>query len=191
MTNVENDGPPLTVEQMAGALVALGYFQGENTPEAHAYYAARHKNLELYRMGLLNSLLGAVQAEAMTADFAYPDDEEMQEVWPGQLISAGVAENDLLQANFIAWQLWRASFPLSVFARSGAAGPVAVAAAYSAESSNLLTTAMAAGFDAVQSGDVDSVLTAQQQMLTLARERLTTALENVDAYLVEIEQRQG
>ncbi|MGW4652474.1 DUF6245 family protein [Kitasatospora sp. NPDC004289] len=186
MTNTQNDGPLVTVEQIAEAMAALGYFQGENTPETHAYYAARHKSPELYRMGLLNSLLGAVQAETMTADLNHPDDEEMQEVWPGQLISAGVAENDLLQSNFIAWQLWRASFPLSVFARSGAAGPVAVAAAYSAEASHLLTTSMAAGFDGAESGDVETVLAAQEQMLTLARERLTTAVANVDVYLREI-----
>ncbi|GAA2997579.1 hypothetical protein GCM10020229_07490 [Kitasatospora albolonga] len=185
MDNLKNDGPPVTVEQIAGALAALGYFQGEPGAEALARFAAMHRTAELYRMGLLNSLLGVVQAEAMSSDFECPDDDDMQSVWPAQLVSAGVGENDLLQANFVAWQIWRASFPLSLFARSGNAGPVAVAAAFSAEAAQLLTNAMAAGFDAIENGD-DEVLAAQRQMLAMVRQRLQDSLTHVDGYLTEI-----
>ncbi|MFJ8039149.1 DUF6245 family protein [Kitasatospora sp. NPDC096147] len=181
-----DDGPPVTVEQIAAALAALDYYDGENTPQAHARYAAGYPDPEAYRAALLNALLGSVQAEAMLTDMTDLPDQDRERSWMQQISSAGAAEDDLRQITFVTWQLWRASFPLSVFARSDAAGPVAIAAAYTAEAAQALTNAMSAGWDALASGDFASI-DAQQQMMLHARDRLRAALGHVEDHLAVVE----
>ncbi|WP_344547421.1 DUF6245 family protein [Actinomadura fulvescens] len=57
---------PASVDQLAGALASLGMYGGDNTTTEHAAEAQR-LSADRYQMHLANSLLGAVQVEAMLA----------------------------------------------------------------------------------------------------------------------------
>lgn len=52
---------PVTVEQVAAAMAAPGFYTGSNDPREHAAEAERLGGRTVYRMRLTNALLGAVQ----------------------------------------------------------------------------------------------------------------------------------
>ena len=55
---------PATPEQLVGAMLALGVWEGETTLQQHDDEARRLGGAEAYRLSLCNALLGAVQAQA-------------------------------------------------------------------------------------------------------------------------------
>jgi hypothetical protein len=58
---------PATAGQLAGALAALGLYSAANTAAEHAEESGRLGGARAYRVRLVNTLLGAVQIEAMMA----------------------------------------------------------------------------------------------------------------------------
>jgi hypothetical protein len=177
------DEAPATVGQVAAALAALGLYSGENTPEEHAVEAARLGGADAYRVRLVNALLGVVQAEAVMAD-AVPLGEDARHVaWEEQLTAAGAGLDDpVRRVEFIRWQVLRAGTPLRLMAQNQGAGPIPLAAAHAAAGLHLLLGVIAAGQDAVATGDADT-LTAQAGQLRAAREALTNAIGNTDLLL--------
>jgi hypothetical protein len=174
---------PATVGQVAAALAALGLYSGENAPEEHAAEAARLGGADAYRVRMVNALLGVVQAEAVMAD-AVPLAEDARHVaWEEQLTAAGAGLDDpVRRVEFIRWQVLRAGTPLRLMAQNQGAGPIPLAAAHAATGLHVLLGVIAAGQDAVATGDVDT-LAAQAGQLRAAREALTNAIGNTDLLL--------
>lgn len=179
---MEQGRAPATVEQIAAAMVALGLYGGENTPEEHAAEAARLGGADAYRVRMVNALLGAVQGEALLADGVELDDGHLA-AWEEQLQAAGAGlDNPVARLEFLRWQVLRASTPLRLLAQNPSAGPIPVAAAHGAAGLHLLVGVIAASQDAVASGDVDT-LAAQADQLKAAREALQNAIDNTDLLL--------
>jgi hypothetical protein len=174
---------PATAGQVAAALAALGLYSGENTPEEHAGRAARLGGADAYRVRMVNALLGVVQAEAVMADAVPLDEDARHAAWEEQLTAAGTGLDDpVRRVEFIRWQVLRAGTPLRLMAQNQGAGPIPLAAAHAATGLHMLPGVIAAGQDAVATGDVDT-LAAQAGQLRAAREALTNAIGNTDLLL--------
>jgi hypothetical protein len=166
---------PATVEQLAAAMDALGFYTGSNDPSEHAAEALRLGGADVYRMRLVNALLGAVQTEAILAETIEVDGERRAAAYRQQLVTAGVEEDPDKLMEFLRWQVLRATMPLREIARRPEAGPIPVAAAHAAEGLQWLL-AVVAGGQQPTGADVDALV----RNLEAARTSLLDALANVD-----------
>jgi Family of unknown function (DUF6245) len=174
---------PVTVEQIAAAMVALGFYCGKNTPEEHAEEAARLGGPDAYRVRMLNALLGMVQAETVMADAVTLGDDARQAAWEEQLRAAGAGlDNPVRRVEFLRWQVLRAGTPLRLMAQNREVGPIPLAAAYAVTGLQELLGVIVASQDAVAQGDVET-LAAQAGQLKAAREALENAVNNIDVLL--------
>ncbi|WP_327675442.1 DUF6245 family protein [Kitasatospora sp. NBC_00458] len=169
---------PVTVQQIGAALAALGRYEGNNTAAEHADYAAQFSHPDIYRVRLINALLGFVQKEAMLADEVEPDAENPMAALGEQLKSADAWELSP-QVDFIRWQVERASIPLQLIASDRNSGPLPVAAVYAAEAMHILL----GRFDTPEAAvDLDA-LAGHVAEVRRARELLRVAIENTDILL--------
>lgn len=164
---------PATVEQVAAAMDALGFYVGPNDPGEHA--ALRLGRADAYRMRLVNALLGAVQTEALLAETIEVDGERRAAAYRQQLVIAGVEEDPDKLMEFLRWQVLRATTPLREIARRPEAGPIPLAAAHAAEGLQSLL-AVVAGGQQPTAADVDALVAN----LEAARSSLLDAVANVD-----------
>lgn len=164
---------PATVEQLAAAMDALGFYTGSNDPSEHAAEALRLGGADVYRMRLVNALLGAVQTEAILAETIEVDGERRAAAYRQQLVTAEEDPDKLME--FLRWQVLRATTPLREIARRPEAGPIPVAAAHAAEGLQWLL-AVVAGGQQPTGADVDALV----RNLEAARTSLLDALANVD-----------
>lgn len=176
---------PVTVQQIAAALGALGAYEGENTPAEHAGRSAG-LGADVYRLRLLNTLLGAVQKQAQFADETREDSEELFSAWGEQLKAAVDPEDAAKQMGFLGWQVRRAGVPLYSVAQDPEAGPGVVAASRAGEALHTLLGVIVAVDEALPKGDVDTVV-RQYGVLHIAREFLVDALDNLDTLLGMVE----
>ncbi|MFE9636319.1 DUF6245 family protein [Streptomyces sp. NPDC006463] len=179
---MKNEDIPVTVEQIGAALVALGAYDGNNTPAEHAENATQFGRSEIYRLRLLNTLLGSVQAQAKLADEVEGDGEDLFAAWFEQLKAADAWDDPVKQMAFLGWQVRRAGIPLHWIAKAPGAGPIVVAAAHAAEALHVLLGVIGAVDEANATGDVETVV-AQVGVLKAARELLVAALDNADIML--------
>ncbi|MCG6498486.1 DUF6245 family protein [Kitasatospora sp. A2-31] len=177
-----NDDALMTVGQLASAMAALGLYEGDNTPAEHAEYAAQAGGVDVYRLRLLNALLGSVQREVMLADGVEMADEVQQVVWGDHLESAKAADDTVAQMVFARWQTWRASLPIMGFAEFEETGPLPVAAAHASEALQLLLGSYGALLKAFEADDVQAAA-AQAEVLERAGEMLQSAVRNTDRML--------
>jgi len=181
MNEQERSEPPLTAEQIAAAMAALGLYRGANTAAEHAQETARLGGAPAYRVRLLNALL--VQAEAALADAVELDEAVRHAAWEEQLKAAGAGlDNPVRRVEFLRWQVLRAATPLRLMAQHHETGPVPLAAAHAAEGLQVLLGVIAASQDAIATGDVDT-LAAQTGQLDTAREALGNAIHNTNLLL--------
>lgn len=174
---------PVTVEQIAAAMAALGLYDGENAPEEHAEEAARLGGPDAYRVRMVNALLGVVQSEAAVADAVKLGDDARHAAWEEQLKAAGAGLDDPgRRVEFVRWQVLRAGTPLRLMAQNREVGPIPLAAAHAATGLHTLLSVIAASQDAVATGDVET-LAAQADQLQAAREALESAIGNTDVLL--------
>lgn len=166
---------PATVEQVAAAMDALGFYVGSNDPGEHAAEALRLGGPGAYRMRLVNALLGAVQTEAILAETIEVDGEGRAAAYRQQLVTAGVEEDPDKLMEFLRWQVLRATTPLREIARRPEAGPIPLAAAHAAEGLQGLL-AVVAGGQQPTAGDVDALVAN----LEAARSSLLDAVASVD-----------
>ncbi|GAA2779879.1 DUF6245 family protein [Kitasatospora sp. CM 4170] len=172
----------MTVEQITAAMGALGLYDGRNTPAVHDEVAAQFGSADIYRVRLLNSLLGSVQREAMLADEIEMDEENEYGVWEEQLKSAGAYDDTVAQTTFVRWQTRRASLPMEVLARFEDTGPLPAATANASEALLVLLDAFRALHVAYQADDVQAAA-AQTELLERAKESLQAAIQNTDRML--------
>ena len=132
---------PATVEQLAGAMTVLGFYTGRNATDEHEDEERRLREIEAYRMRLVNALLGAVQTEAILAETIGVADEAPEAY---QLVTAGVEDYDNFM-EFLRWRVLRATGPLREIARRPDAGPVPLAAAHAREGLQWLLAVIAGG----------------------------------------------
>ncbi|MFH7600242.1 DUF6245 family protein [Streptomyces racemochromogenes] len=177
-----NEGDHVTVEQIGAALAALGLYDGDNTPAEHARNAAAFARPELYRLRLLNTLLGAVQGQTQLADEAEEDGEDLFTAWFEQLKAAGVWDAPAKQMDFLGWQVRRVGVPLYMIAQDPDAGPLVLAASRAGEATHTLLGVIAAVDAALARGDNETV-TRQFGVIELARNFLADALDKTDAML--------
>ena len=137
---------PATAEQLSAALAALGMYSGANTPAEHAEEAARLGGPQAYRLRLANALLGAAQTEAVLADTAATDLDDLtrRAAWEQQLVTAGAGEDEVKRIGLIQWQVLRAATPLREIAQRQATGPIPLAAAHAADGLQALLGVIAA-----------------------------------------------
>src|SRR5882757_5832752 len=178
---------PAAVEQIAAAMAALGLYDGEDTPAEHAEEAARLGGADAYRVRMVNALLSAVQAEAVMADAVELSDGARHAAWEEQLTAAGAGPGDSVRrVEFIRWQVLRAGTPLRLMAGNREVGPIPLAAAHTAVGLHTLLGVVAAGQDAVATGDVET-LAGQADQLKTARGALQNAIDNTDVLLKMLE----
>ncbi|MFI6586810.1 DUF6245 family protein [Embleya sp. NPDC050493] len=183
MNNEPAEAVPASVEQITAALIALGAYNGANTPTGHAQEAARVGGEDVYRIRLLNALLGVVQGQAMSADSRPLDDDAKIGAWDEQYHVIGAGENDLARMiAFMQWQVLRAAMPVRRSAQHPETGPIPIAAAHAFDAVQMLLGVVAASRDAAATGDVDT-LTAQADRLRDARVSLENTIGNIDALL--------
>ncbi|WP_067470763.1 DUF6245 family protein [Nocardia amamiensis] len=175
---------PVTVEQIAAAMAALGMYQGRNTSTEHAAEAARLGGADAYRVRMVNALLGMVQTEAALADAIDLDTEARHAAWEQQLTAAGVGldQDPVKRIEFIRWQVLRAGTPLRMMAQNREVGPIPLAATHAVTALHTLLGVIAASQDAVAQGDVET-LADQAGQLRAAREALQLALTNTEILL--------
>ena len=166
---------PATVEQVAAAMDALGFYVGTNDPGEHAAEALRLGGADAYRMRLVNALLGAVQTEALLAETIDVDSERRAAAYRQQLVTAGVEEDPDKLMEFLRWQVLRATTPLREIAQRPEAGPIPLAAAHAAEGLQWLL-AVVAGGQQPTAANVDDLVAN----LEAARTSLLDAVANVD-----------
>lgn len=173
-----------SVDQLAGALAALGMYGGDNTTAEHAAEADR-LGADRYRMHLANSLLGAVQAEAMLCEgLADGDAAALSSAHREQLRTGGAMDpgsddpNPEKLSGFLRWQALRVAGPLREIAQDSSTGPIPLAAAHAAEGLQRLLGVIAAG-------QVPSVENVRQSVgeMRQARQCLQDAIKNVDILL--------
>jgi hypothetical protein len=167
---------PATVEQLAAAMDALGFYSGSNDPREHAPEALRLGGADAYRLRLVNALLGAVQTEAILAETIEVDGERRAAAYRQQLVTAGVEEDPDKLMEFLRWQVLRATAPLREIARRPEAGPIPLAAAHAAEGLQWLLAVVAGGQQPPTAADVDALV----HDLEAARSSLLDAVANVD-----------
>jgi hypothetical protein len=134
-----------SVEQLAGAMVALGVYRGDNTPAEHAEAAEAAGGPVAYRMLMVNALLGLMQCEAWWADSdAITLPEALREqVWEEQLDAAGAGTSDPLgRIEFALWQVLRAARPIVQIAEVWQ-GPLQAACVLAGQSQHQLLLAFA------------------------------------------------
>ncbi|MFD8780899.1 DUF6245 family protein [Kitasatospora sp. NPDC059599] len=177
-----SDETPVTVEQIGAALAALGVYEGDNTPAEHAERAAQFGSPDIYRLRLLNTLLGAVQGQAKLADEAEEDGEDLFTAWLEQLRGAGTWEDSARQISFLGWQVRRVGIPLFLLANDPDTGPIVDAAAQAAEALHIMLGVIGTLEEADPTVDFVTVIN-QGGMLKAGRELLVTALDNTDTAL--------
>lgn len=173
------------MQQLVGAMVALGVWEGENTLEQHDEQARRLGGAEAYRLSLCNALLGAVQAQAVLADASAVNGEQRQAAWQEQLRAAGARDSEPeALIGFLRWQALRLAMPLRQIAAREQTGPIPLAAAHAVDGLQTLLDVIGAG-QRVAAGQ--SIATADAEALPVrlraAREALTDAVGNVDVLL--------
>jgi len=174
---------PASVKQVAAAMAALGAYTGNNTSAEHAAEAARLGGADAYRVRLVNTLLGVVQAQAVLADAVPLDEQARDAAWEEHLRSAGAGPDEVAaRLELIRWQVRRSATPLRQMAQNRQVGPIPLAAAHAAQALQVLLGVIAASQDAVATGDV-TTLAAQTSQLRTAREALSNALVNTDLLL--------
>lgn len=166
---------PATVEQVAAAMDALGFYVGTNNPGEQAAEALRLGGTDAYRMRLVNSLLGAVQTVALLAETIDVDSERRAAAYRQQLVTAGVEEEPDKLMEFLRWQVLRATTPLREIAQRPEAGPIPLAAAHAAQGLQWLL-AVVAGGQQPTAANVDDLAAN----LEAARASLLDAVANVD-----------
>jgi Family of unknown function (DUF6245) len=172
-----------TVEQIAAAMAALGFYRGKNTPEEHAEEAARLGGPDAYRVRMLNALLGMVQAQTAMADAVKLGDQARHAAWEEQLKAAGAGlDNPVRRVEFLLWQVLRAGTPLRLMAQNREVGPIPLAAAHAVTGLQALLGVIVASQDALAQGDVET-LAAQTAQLKAARAALENAINNTDVLL--------
>ncbi|MFE7532329.1 DUF6245 family protein [Kitasatospora sp. NPDC057542] len=177
-----NDHTPVTVEQISKALTALGYFDHEITPAEHAEFAALNNHPDIYRVRMVNALLGFAQREAMFAD-GVELDEENQFAAVGEQMKAAEAWDDMiLQMAFTGWQIARAMMPLRIYAPLEESGPLPMAAVQAAEGLHVMLGALGGTYAASAAGDIEGIA-FQLEMQRAARGLLQTAIDNIDSVL--------
>lgn len=188
MDPIHRDSPPADVEQLVGAMMALGLYSGTNTTAEHAAEIERF-GPDGYRMRLVNVLLGAVQAETFWSEQLAGDDlQMMRAAHAEQLRGAGVmarGSDDLhlpTLMEFLRWQAVRLCGPLREVAQNPSNGPIPLAAAHAADGLQRLLGLTA-------SGQEPAVETVQRGLgeLRQARVCLHTAITNVDTALQMVE----
>ncbi|MET8545194.1 DUF6245 family protein [Kitasatospora sp. NPDC004799] len=177
-----NDHSPVTVEQIGAALTALGYFDHEITPAEHAEFAALNNHPDIYRVRLVNALLGFAQREAMFADGVELDEENRFAAVGEQMKAAEAWDDMIMQMAFTAWQIERAMLPLRVSAPLEESGPLPVAAVQAAEGLHVMLGALGGTYAASAAGDVDGIA-FQLEMQRAARGLLQSAIDNIDYVL--------
>ncbi|MFB7470463.1 DUF6245 family protein [Kitasatospora sp. NPDC056184] len=177
-----SDDTAVTVEQIGAALAALGAYEGTNTPAEHAERAARFDSPEIYRLHLLNTLLGTVQAQAKLDDDVRVDGEELFTVWLEQLKGAGTWEDPAKQVSLLGWQVRRVGVPLFVLAQDPDTGPIVDASANAAEALHILLGVAGTLEEADPAVDIIPILN-QGAMLLESRKLLVSALEHTDTAL--------
>ncbi|AEM85830.1 hypothetical protein Strvi_6379 [Streptomyces violaceusniger Tu 4113] len=74
---------------------------------------------------MVNELLGAVQTEAVLADSVKLDDDARHKAGEEQLAAAGAGvEEPVRRAEFIRWQVLRATTPLWLMDQNEETGPI-------------------------------------------------------------------
>ena len=172
------DDTPSTVKQLAAAMTALGQYTGENTDAEHTAEAARLGGENVYRMRLVNALLGIVEGDALLADSSGVSVEQMKAAYRQALISAGVEGHPGKLLRFLRWRTLRVEEPLREMAQNEEVGPLPLAAAHAAEGLQLLLGICAAGQDLETASPLE--MTAD---LKAAREALANAIANLDIML--------
>jgi len=172
---------PATVEQIAAAMAALGLYDGENTAAEHAVEADRLGGAEAYRVRMVNSLLGMVQAQALLAETADITPGARNAAYTDQLSAAGADEDQVATVEFLRWQVLRAATPLREMAQRPATGPVPLAAAHAAEAVQVLLGVVSASQTAMTAGDTQALMD-QVDSIDAAKEALENALTNVETF---------
>ncbi|MFJ3788374.1 DUF6245 family protein [Kitasatospora sp. NPDC090091] len=173
---------PVTVEQIGAALAALGAYDGDNTPAEHAARATQFSSPDIYRLHLLNTLLGKVQGQAKLADDARDDGEELFTTWLEQLKGAGTWDSPAKQVSFLGWQVRRVGIPLFLLANDPDTGPIVDAAAQAAEALHILLGVCGTFEEADPAVDFVAIIN-QGEMLNVSRELLASAVANTDTAL--------
>lgn len=179
---MKSDDTPVTVEQIGAALAALGVYEGDNTPAEHAERAAQSGSPDIYRLRLLNTLLGAVQGQAKLADDVHEDGEDLFTAWLEQLKGAGTWDDPARQISFLGWQVRRVGIPLFLLANDPDTGPIVEAAAQSAEALHIMLGVIGTLEEADPAVDFVTIIN-QGEMLKAGRELLVTALASTDTAL--------
>ncbi|MEE1827345.1 hypothetical protein PUR61_34910 [Streptomyces sp. BE20] len=177
-----SDDIPVTVEQIGAALAALGVYEGNNTPVEHVERAAQFASPDVYRLRLLNTLLGAVQGQAKLADEAEEDGEDLFTAWLEQLNGAGAGDDPVRQISFLGWQVRRVGIPLFLLANDPDTGAIVDAAAKAAEALHIMLGVIGTLEEADPAVDFVNIIN-QGGMLRAGRELLVTALDNTDTAL--------
>lgn len=181
-----NNGPketPLTIDQLAAAMQALGFYSGENTEEEHQAEAARLGSQTYYRMMLVNALLGIIETDAVLADHSGMTMEQMVSAHRQALVSAGVADDPNKLMSFLRWRTLRVGGQLRIIAQNEEVGPLPLSAAHAAEALQLILGICASGQDLAQA-DLAQMITD----LRSARESLSYSLANLDLMIGLVEQ---
>jgi hypothetical protein len=103
-------------------------------------------NSESDRLSLCNALLGAVQAQAVTADgTGGASGGEREAGWREQLRTLGAEGEPEQLMGFLRWQALRLSLPLREIVAREQAGPVVVTAAHAIKAVHVLLDVIGAG----------------------------------------------
>jgi hypothetical protein len=173
--------PPVSIFELAAALMALGAYRGINSEAEHAEEAERlGYHPDFYRVLMANSLLGVAEKEAMKARTdAGPEDgvaiSHHEALW-----AAGATGSNADFAQFLRWRALRISLPLERAVKEGSTGAIPLAAAWAAEALQLLLGILA---DAQQFTPDTLPAAAVAAGLQEARSALSAALEDIDLLL--------
>src|SRR5919204_518218 len=163
-------------------MAVLGLYSGANTPAEHAAEARRLGGDAVYRLRLVNALLGATQAEALVAESLPVSTDDRLAAYEQQFATAGVADSPTKRMRFLRWQALRVAGPLRQIAQNVEAGPIPLAGAHAAEGLQQLLSVIADSQN-VTPADVDRLAGPVTDELRAARESLVNAIGNIDILL--------
>jgi Family of unknown function (DUF6245) len=173
---------PSSVTQIAAAIAALGLYGGANTPAEHAAEARQLGGDAVYRLRLVNALLGAAQAQALVAESLPVSADDRLAAYEQQFATAGVADSPTKRIRFLRWQTLRVAGPLREMAQHVETGPILLAAAHAAEGLQQLLSVIADSQN-VTPADVNRLAGPVTDELRAARESLVNAIGNIDILL--------
>lgn len=173
--------PPVTVQQLVAAMMALGNYTGNGNEAEHQAEAERLGGMDMYRMFLSNALLGCVETEAMLNESVSGTFEQLRGAHQQSLIAARVFDDPGKLLGFLRWRTLRIEGPLREIAQRQEVGPLPLAAAHAAEGLQQLLGVCAEGQDFQQL--LKTSPAALKQQMKDARQSFTYAIGNIDIML--------